>query len=290
MDKVSFLHTHYLPPRLLNDYLIDTSVIAIEMYPDLLLSYYGDYDVFDSLEDAISWHSDQYEGQSVKFTIENIAILKDPRSLKKTKDLGLAVVQLFHSNSSSYYDKSMGVTSEGCHLLRKIQENDLILDLSHLDDNGINQVMNLYSGKVIISHCVCRELVETIHPRTNTISKETIKLLSDRGCLFGIPFVNDLVSSISHDTNENDDGIIKDIISQLLFFVNYAGAENVSLGPDFMDMNYFSKVFGQDIRIPNSLYEVAGYDELMRALKRHNLSDNEVKSIMNENVKRILEI
>lgn len=290
MNKLSFLHTHYLPKKLLDEVTIEISVVAIEMYPDLLMNYYGDYSIFGSLEECISWHSGKYEGNTIKYTIENIAALKNPRSLKKAKQLGLEMVQLFHSKTNSFYDVEKGLTEEGYHLLHEMLENDLILDLSHLDDNGIRHVIDSYSGRVIVSHCVCRDIIETIHPRTNAISEETIKRLSDRGCLFGIPFVNDLVSKISHDTYEDDNSIINDIVSQIVFFVNCAGVENVSLGPDFMDMKHFSKVFGQNIRIPDSLYEAAGYDKLVCALKKNNMSDNDIMLIMNENVKHIFEI
>ena len=120
MNKVSFLHTHYLPQKLLDGKYIETSVIAIEMYPDLLMKYYGDYEVFVSLEECISWHGHKYEGNSVKYAIENIAVLKDLHSLKKAKELGLEVVQLFHSRTNSFYDKGKGLTEEGHRLLHEL--------------------------------------------------------------------------------------------------------------------------------------------------------------------------
>ena len=96
-----------------------------------------------------------------------------------------------------------------------------------------------------------------------------------------------MVSKISHDTCENDDGIICDIVSQILFFLRCVGAENVALGPDFMDGDYFSKVFKQDIRIPDMLYKSCGYQKLSIELKDNHVSDREVSLIMNENVTRI---
>ena len=288
MSKLSFLHTHYLPYRLLEKVEVEASVVALEVYPDLLQKYYGEYDVFTSLENCISWHKEKYEKKSVKFSIENIAMLRNLDSLKKSKDLGLITVQLFHSQSNLYFNIKNGLTDLGYQLLHELIENDIVLDLSHLNDDEICYLLHEYDGKIVVSHCVCSDIIETIHPRTNAISRDTIYKLADRGCLFGIPFVNDLVSKISHDTLENDPGIICDIVSQIVFFTKCAGAENVALGPDFMDMVYFSKVFKQDIRIPDSLFEASGYQMIRRSLREKNISDEEISLIMSGNVNRFL--
>ena len=49
MNKISFIHTHYFPTKLLKSVDIDTSVVALEVYPDLLSKYYGDYDILRDL-------------------------------------------------------------------------------------------------------------------------------------------------------------------------------------------------------------------------------------------------
>ena len=44
-------------------------------------------------------------------------------SLKKAKELGLEVVQLFHSRTNSFYDKGKGLTEEGHRLLHELLEH-----------------------------------------------------------------------------------------------------------------------------------------------------------------------
>jgi len=289
MNDISFLHTHYLPTQLLNEINIGTSVVALEVYPDLLWRYYGDYDIFGSLEECISWHNAKFVGTSIRFTVENIALLKEISSLKKAKKLGLVSVQLYHSQSNTYFNKKRGLTDLGIQLLKNIYEYDIFLDLSHLSDDAIDSVLSLYSGKIINSHCVCSELIENIHPRTNAITSDTIKRLAERNCLFGIPFVNDMVSKVSHDTEESDDGIMTDIVSQITYFVKCVGAENVALGPDFMDTEYFSKVYKQKIKIPDILYSESGYQKLFCELRSNNISEDDIELIMGGNVKRVIE-
>lgn len=288
MIKISFTHTHYIPQAILEN--VETSIVALEIYPDLLMKYYGDYALFDTLEECVLWHKDKYSKKTIKFSIENIAILKELKSLRKAKSVGLEVVQLFHTQDNIFYNKKKGLTEKGYRLLHEIKDNDLVLDLSHLNDDDIRYVLANYDGKIINSHCVCSEIIETIHPRTNAISCETIKLLAERGCVFGIPFVNDLVSKISHDTYENDQGIMADIISQIIFFTGCVGEKNVALGPDFMDVDYFTKVFKQDIRIPSSLYEFQGYQILKNKLKEHSFSDSDISLIMSDNVRSLFGI
>lgn len=288
MNDISFLHTHYLPAKLLNEIEIKTSVVALEVYPDLLLKYYGKYDIFESLEECIEWHNIQFIGKDIKFTIENIALLKDISSLERAKLLGLVSVQLYHSQSNAYFNHKLGITKLGVQLLKKLYDYDIFLDLSHMDDEAIASILRLYPGKIINSHCVCSEIIDTVHPRTNVVTSDTIKRLAERNCLFGIPFVNDIVSKLSHDTGENDDGIINDIVSQIIFFVKVSGAENVALGPDFMDVEYFSRVYKQKIKIPNIFYSELGYQRLFVELRNKSISEHDIGLIMGGNVRRVI--
>ena len=59
MNKISFIHTHYFPPKLLKSVDIDTSVVALEVYPDLLSKYYGDYDILWDLPGGADLLSDR---------------------------------------------------------------------------------------------------------------------------------------------------------------------------------------------------------------------------------------
>ena len=288
MINISFLHTHYIPKQLIEQIHIDSSIVALEVYPDLLYSYYRDYSIFGSLEECIYWHNIQYAGRLIKFTIENIALLKDVSSLKIAKEMGLVAVQLYHSQTNAYFDKKRGLTDLGYRLLNSLTEYDIFLDLSHLNDIEINYVLSRYSGKVINSHCVCSELIETINPRSNAISSDTIKRLSERNCLFGIPFVNDMVAKVPHDTEENDSSIMIDIVSQIVYFVKCAGAENVALGPDFMDTVYFSKVYKHNIKIPDVLFKASGYQIISIFLKQNNISEKDIRLIMCENINNLL--
>ncbi len=289
MSNLGFLHTHYLPASLVSEKQLN-AIIAVEYYPNLQNNYYNDFEFFSDIRDCILWHKEKYRNQNVKFTIENISVLKDPNYLYWAKQNGLISVQLYHYGSNEYFDEHYGLTLKGKKLLKVIRDCDLYLDLSHLNDYYVNKVSECFSGKLIMSHCVCKDIIEVKHPRTNAISKCTIIALAKKNCVFGIPFINDLVCNISHDTFENDEIIMNDITSQIVLFSNLVGADKVALGPDFIDTNYFSKVFGQKINIPTELYYLYGYNSLKGKLYLLGLNKSQVKAIISENVMGILKM
>ena len=287
MINLSFLHTHYIPNSLEKADANIKAIVALEFYPDIIYSYYNEVKYFTDIIECLQWYKKIYANEQIRFTIENISILNNMSLLEEAKKMGLIVYQIFHNNSNSFFDVNCGLTPKGLHLLEHLATNDLYLDLSHLNDIQINQILEVYSGKILVSHCACKDIIETKHHRTNAISTNTIIELAKRNCVFGIPFVNDIICNISHDTYENDDVILNDIVSQILYFCKAIGADKVSLSPDFMDLRYFSRVFGQSLKIPDDLYYCVGYGILRNKLSAAGLSQNDIDNVFFRNVDKL---
>lgn len=287
MINLSFLHTHYIPSGLST---VDTNlkaIVALEFYPDLNYSYYNEVKYFTDIIECLRWHNDIYSDKNVRFTIENISVLDDLTIIKEAKKMGLIMYQIFHNRANSFFDLNSGLTPKGMQLIDILTTNGIYLDLSHLNDAQISKILEVYQGKTLVSHCACKDIIETKHQRANAISSTTIKELAKRNCVFGIPFVNDIVCNISHDTNENDSIILNDVASQIIYFCKEIGSDKVSLSPDFMDLKYYSRVFGQSLKIPDSLYNCEGFNMLQNKLLAAGLSQNDIEKVFFSNVDRL---
>lgn len=267
MDKIFLCHTHYIPSffRNQNIFKLGASIIP-EYYPNLIYSYYNDINYFRSIIDFIKYFkSKQYGLYFNLYSIENINMIDDIKILSILKHYGLCSIQLYHHSNNNFFDIRSGFTEYGKKLLQCLLNEDIALDLSHLNDYWINKILNNYTGRVTVSHCAISNIIDTSDNRENTISVKTLELLQKRESLIGISFVNDTVSFTHNESSSLN--VYNDIIKQILYVFNHGGFSHICIGPDYFDTEYFSKVYKQKIFIPECFYSIDGYKKFYSDIK-----------------------
>ena len=78
------------------------------------------------------------------------------------------------------------LTEAGRDLMRELNETQLILDVSHMTDEGFFEALDLFHGAVIASHSNCRTLV----PTDRQLSDEMIRALVSRDGVIGVVLYN----------------------------------------------------------------------------------------------------
>jgi len=117
-------------------------------------------------------------------SLEGADSLVDISYLHKAYDYGLRAIGLSHFGPGRYAPgtKMEGpLTPKGVELLREIDKLKLILDVTHLTDEGFNQAMDLHKGPVWASH----HNVRKIAPTQRQLSDEQIRMLIARGAVIG---------------------------------------------------------------------------------------------------------
>jgi len=289
MNKLFFLHTHYLPNTILSECEIEGAVLVPEFNPKLIPVYYGENKLYNNIEEALVYINAQYNKIKLYFTLENINILNDYKQISGYKKHGLIMIQLYHNNDNKYFCYKTGLTDDGHKLLNVMEKHNIILDLSHLDDFWTEKIASCFHGKIVVSHCACKDVYTNRENRSNSLSAKTIELLGKRNTLFGIPFLNDIISAQSYDPLENDGILMNDLINQIKMFIETAGAASVALGPDFFDLNYFSQVFRVPLHIPDTLFHDTGYTLIKNRLTNDGFCKDEIEAVFHKNVLNFLE-
>ncbi|WP_165069369.1 dipeptidase [Paludisphaera rhizosphaerae] len=109
----------------------------------------------------------------------------EPDQAAEWWDLGLRSVNLAHYGASRYAvgtGEEGPLTEDGLRLLREFERLGMILDVTHLSDQGFFQALDAFSGPVLASHNNCRALV----PAQRQFSDEQIKLLIGRNAVIGV--------------------------------------------------------------------------------------------------------
>lgn len=102
-----------------------------------------------------------------------------------------------------------GLTAFGVALLREIERLGMILDVSHLNDVGLDDVLRLFKGPLIASHSNARALCGVARNLTDA----QIAALSSRGGVMGL---NNMVHFVYPGTDTDDSPVASEALEPAL--------------------------------------------------------------------------
>jgi len=147
-------------------------------------------------------------------------------------------------------ERKAGLTLKGRELVQACNDLGMIIDISHLNEPGFWEVMELSKKPVIASHSNAHKLQP--HPRN--LTDEQIQALIQKGGRIGITFVPDFIGG---------NQAIPDVLRHLEHVCALGGEHHVGFGSDFD---------GIDEHV-NGLTNPAEYAQLAEELYRHYSSE-----------------
>lgn len=173
--------------------------------------------------------------------------------------------------------KKGGITSFGLQLLETAREKKVFIDLSHINDEGFEDVMNFYDGPVMVSHTNSRILNNTMR----NISDEQIKQIAKRKGFIGINSMNFTVSDGTSPEN------IMGYCDHIDHIVKIGGIDCVGLGFDFNDI-ILKYIPQQDLlNLPRKPFDcVKGYKDvplIIKELLSRKYKEEDIKKILGSN-------
>ena len=158
------------------------------------------------------------------------------------------------------------LTSKGIEFVEAMQDLGIIVDCSHLNDAGTEQLGDILDVPFVASHSNAREV--TAH--TRNLPDNLIKLIANKGGVIGLNFAQSFLgtSPVSR---------IEDIVKHGLYLINKGGEDVVTLGTDFDGIK------------PNT--EIKDASEMFRlydAFKEAGLSVEQCEKLFWKNADRLL--
>lgn len=117
-------------------------------------------------------------------SLEGADSFVDVSYVHKAYNYGLRAIGLSHFGPGRYAPgtKTEGpITPKGLELLKEMGSLNMILDITHLTDEGFTQALELYQGPVWASHHNVREIC----PTQRQLTDEQIKILIQRDAVIG---------------------------------------------------------------------------------------------------------
>ena len=158
------------------------------------------------------------------------------------------------------------LTSKGVEFVEAMQELGIIVDCSHLNDAGTEQLGDILDVPFIASHSNAREL----RSHTRNLPDNLIRLIANKGGIIGLNFAQNFLgtSPISR---------IEDIVKHGLYLIDKGGEDVVALGTDFDGIPPNTEI--EDMSQMSRLYD---------AFKEAGLSVEQCEKLFWKNADRLL--
>jgi membrane dipeptidase len=204
--------------------------------------------------------------------------------LERAYEYGLRAIGPAHYGPGRYApgtESEGGLEKQGPELLREMARLGIILDVTHLTDEGFWQALEIYDGPVWASHNNCRALV----PHERQFSDEQLRALMERHAVIGAAFdawmmVPNWQRGVT--TPEAAGVKMETIVQHIDHICQLAGnARHCAIGSD-LDGGY-----GRE-QCPQDLQSIADLQSLVGILARRGFSQEDIEGILHGNWIRFL--
>jgi membrane dipeptidase len=210
-------------------------------------------------------------------------------------ELGLRSLSLTHVRRNAAGDGALfapsgsprdGLTAFGRDLVRECERLGVIIDLAHISPAGFDQIFEITTRPLIVSHTNARRYFDM----ERNVTDEQIKMVGERGGVIGINAV--LVSP------HKEEATIDRYIDHIEHVRDLIGIDGVGIGFDFFEFIYrqwsadeqatFRKKFTNAHAVPE-LSNHSHSRALTRRLIERGFADDEIERILFRNWMRIFE-
>lgn len=171
-----------------------------------------------------------------------------------------------------------GLTKFGVNVVRKMEEMNMLIDVSHLNDEGFWDIIKFTNKSFIASH----SNVRNIHGRMRNLTDEQIKAIAERNGVIGINAYKNIAG-----VKDGEDPV-KKLADHVEYMVNLVGASHVGYGFDLCNSYYESEMkFKFEPINSDSISSHAEAVLITEELLRRGMSEEEVKLVIGGNFYRI---
>ena len=164
--------------------------------------------------------------------------------------------------------KNDGLSYFGQELIEKMNDIGMIVDLAHVNNQGVLDACKISKRPVVVSHTGLKYL--NAHPRN--ISDEALKAVAKTGGIVGIIFATHYLS------NEKTNPSSEIVLTHIDAIVQKVGEDHAAIGSDFD---------GWIPRIPEDMQDASDLPVLTQGMLNMGYSPERIKKILGENFLRV---
>ena len=170
-----------------------------------------------------------------------------------------------YPNTKEAY-RNKGLTDFGRQVVYEMNRLGMLIDVSHLSDQGFYDVANISKKPFIASHSNSRH----IKNHFRNLTDDMIRVLSEAGGVMGICFERNFLG-------DSEKARIEDMVNHIKHIKNVGGIDVLAIGSDFDGCN------------PNGeIGNIGEIEKLLYALKDNGFAEDEIDKIFYKNALRVI--
>lgn len=196
-------------------------------------------------------------------------------ALRSYFDLGARYMTLTHFSNTDWADSATdeprhgGLTDFGREVVREMNRLGMLVDLSHVSEATMNDVLDVAEAPVIFSHSGARALSD--HPRN--VPDAVLRRLRENGGVVMQVFYPGYVAPDGGDV-----ATVAQVADHIEHIADVAGHDHVGIGSDFDGIPAYI----------TGLEDVSTFPVLFVELARRGWTDEELAGLAGENVLRVM--
>ncbi len=201
------------------------------------------------------------------------SIAGSPAVLRQMYRAGARYMTLAHFKTNDLCDSATdkprhgGLSALGVGIVREMNRLGMLVDLSHVSEATMNDVLDVARAPVIFSHSNARAVMD--HPRN--VSDAVLRRVTVNGGIVMVNFVPDYLTCRPRAG-------ISDVADHIDNIRRVAGVDHVGIGSDF----------GGTDDLPDGLRTVADFPALFALLKQRGWSDADLRKLASGNILRVM--
>ena len=264
-----------LPEPLLYSHALSTTISMISILNDIqkklinkILICKNSKDIKDSINNnriAIILHIEGAEAISENFDSLDILYSLGIRSIgpvwSRSNIFGHGVPFSFPSSP----DTGPGLTDLGKELIKKCNELNIIIDLSHLNEKGFWDVAKISTSPLVATHSNAHQIC----PHSRNLTNKQLEAIKDSNGIVGL---NLATAFLRTDGKMEEDTNLEIILRHFDHLINILGEDKVAIGSDF-----------DGAKVPLKIKNLEGMNVLKEFLLNSGYNKNLVIKLFSQN-------
>jgi membrane dipeptidase len=168
-------------------------------------------------------------------------------------------------------DVGPGLTDRGRALVRACNKLRILIDLSHLNEQGFWDVAKLSSAPLVATHSNAHALC----PHSRNLTDKQLAAVRESGGIVGVTFEGAFIRADGRRDANTD---LEELVRHVDYLIQRLGIDGVGLGSDF-----------DGAILPNEIGDVGGLPRLIQAMRRHGYDEATLHKVCYQNWLDVLE-
>lgn len=168
-------------------------------------------------------------------------------------------------------DIGPGLTGLGRSLVHECNRLGIMLDVSHLNEQGFWDLAAMTSAPIVATHSA----VHSICPSARNLTDKQLSAIRESDGMVGLNFE---VSTLRPDGNNETNTPLEMIVRHIDYLVEHLGIDRVGFGSDF-----------DGGTMPQDLGDAAGLPKVIELLQQHGYDEASLRKVAYENWLRVLQ-